>query len=73
MQYITKLKLASVHQICEVEEKSTEFMIQYMQDSCNVDLDCVMAYMNTPVEVKIKLFKEVNSLVEVMAHIEQTF
>lgn len=44
MKYITKLKLAAVHQYPDAMDKSTEWMLQFMQDSCNVDLDCVMNY-----------------------------
>jgi len=44
MKYITKLKLAAVHQYADAMDKSTEWMLQFMQDSCNVDLDCVMNY-----------------------------
>ena len=50
MKYITKLKLAAIHLYCDVEEKSTEFMIQFMQDACKVDLDCVMNYLQLPEE-----------------------
>ena len=44
MRYITKLKLAAVHQLCEAQDKSTEYTIQYMQDVCKVDLDTVIIY-----------------------------
>ena len=37
------LKLAK--QYCDDNDKSTEFMIQYMQDIAGVDLDCVMNYL----------------------------
>lgn len=45
MKYITKLKLAAVHQLCDVEDRSTEYMLQLMQDSCKVDLECCLKYM----------------------------
>jgi hypothetical protein len=64
MQYITKLKLAAVHQLCDAEDKSTEYMYQLMQDSCKVDLDTVNSYMIN--ENHTKLFKELNSLTELM-------
>ena len=64
MQYITKLKLAHVHQLCDEQDKSTGFMIQYMQDICDVDHDCVMNYLSLPVEKKHKLRKELDSLVD---------
>lgn len=70
MQYITKLKLASVHQYCDVEEKSTEYMFQFMQDSCKVDLDTCVAYMELGDDEHTKLFKEINSLLDLIIHIE---
>lgn len=60
MKYLTKLKLAAVHQWCDAEDKSTEFMIQYMQDTCKVDLDCVMAYLSLPEKETSRLINEVN-------------
>jgi hypothetical protein len=60
MHYMTKLKLAAVHQWCDVEDKSTEFMIQFMQDACKVDHDCVMNYLSLPAKEHSKLFKELN-------------
>jgi len=73
MQYITKLKLAAVHQICDAEDKSTEYTLQYMQDSCRVSMDCVLVYFDLGTEEHKKLFKDVNSFTRVMAHIEQNF
>lgn len=64
MQYITKLKLAAVHQFCEVEDKSTEYMYQLMQDVVKVDIDTVNNYMIN--ENHSKLFKELNDLTEIM-------
>jgi hypothetical protein len=59
MKYITKLKLAAVHQICTNQDHSTEFTLQYMQDTCNVDLDCVLNYMSLDNKEHSKLFEEV--------------
>lgn len=70
MQYITKLKLAAIHQLCDVQDKSTEYMLQLMQDACKVDLDCVMNYLQLDDKEHSKLFQELNSLVEVMVFIE---
>jgi len=67
MKHITKLKLAAVQQYCEIEEKSTEFMIQYMQDTCKVSYDCVIAYLEK--EDKGKLFKEINELINLISDI----
>ena len=64
MQYITKLKLASVHQLMDAQNKSTEYMIQYMQDVCKVDNNCVMTYMRLSAEVKQQLIKEVKEFLE---------
>lgn len=70
MKYITKLKLAAVHQLCDVEDKSTEYMLQNMQDLCKVDLDTCLNYMQLGNTVHEKLFKELNNLTEVMINIE---
>jgi hypothetical protein len=69
MQHITKLKLAAVHQICDIEDKSTEYMYQFMQDACKVDIDTVNNYMVN--ENHEKLFKEVNELIELTLKIEE--
>ncbi len=59
MQYITKLKLAAVQQLCDAEDKSTEYMLQLMQDVCKVSLDTVLNYLEH--EDKPKLYKDLNS------------
>ena len=41
---ITKIKLREAQQFCDDEDKSTEFMLQYMQDYASVDLDCVLRF-----------------------------
>jgi hypothetical protein len=64
MQYITKLKIAAVHQLCDGEDISTEQMYQLMQDMCKVDIDNVNNYMLN--ENHSKLFKELNDLTELM-------
>ena len=73
MKYITKLKLAAIHLYCDVEEKSTEFMIQFMQDACKVDLDCVMNYLQLPEEEHIKLKDEVADFTSTMVQIEYLY
>lgn len=65
MKHITKLKLAAVHQICDLEDKSTEYMLQLMQDSCKVDLDTCIFYMQLTDEHEV-LFKELNSLLKII-------
>lgn len=72
MQYITKLKLAAIHQLCDVEDVSTERMYQYMQDSLKVDIDCINAYMSLGDEQHQVLFREVNEFTEVIINIEKT-
>lgn len=71
MQQITKLKLAAIHQLCDVEDKSTEYMLQVMQDICKVNLDTCITYMNLKDEEHKKLFKELNELTEIMIKIEE--
>lgn len=45
MKEETKQKLAIAQKYCDNEEKSTEFMLAYMQDLAQVDLDCVLIYL----------------------------
>jgi len=70
MRYITKLKLAAIHQLCDAEDRSTEFTIQYMQDMCKVSHDTVMNYLALPLKERKKLFKEVNDFTEMFASME---
>jgi len=43
----TKKLLREAKQYCDDEDKSTEFMLQYMQDVAGVDLDCVLKYLGS--------------------------
>jgi hypothetical protein len=43
----TKKLLKRAQYYCDIEDKSTEFMLQYMQDVANVDLDAVLYYLET--------------------------
>lgn len=45
MKASTKALLKEARQYCDDNDKSTEFMLQYMQDVANVDLDCVLKYL----------------------------
>jgi hypothetical protein len=48
MQNISEEKMAilnSAREYCDEEDKSTEFMIQYMQDVSGLDFDTVIAYL----------------------------
>jgi hypothetical protein len=71
MEYITKLKLAAVHQLCDAEDKSTEYMLQLMQDTCDVDLDCCLLYMDLPNNEQLILFKEVLVMNEVFIRLNE--
>lgn len=44
MKTITKNNLLEAWQYCDDNDKSTEFMLEYMQDMANVDLDCVINF-----------------------------
>ena len=41
----TKQKLIDAKKFCDEEDKSTEFMLQYMQDYAGVDFDCVISFL----------------------------
>jgi hypothetical protein len=43
----TKDLLTEAYNYCDENEKSTEFMLQYMQDFANVDLDTVLDFIDT--------------------------
>ena len=40
-----RVLLAMAQEYCDEEDKSTEFMLQYMQDVADVDLDTVLEYL----------------------------
>lgn len=44
MKQATKDKLYIAWQYCDDEDKSTEFMIEYMKDAANVSHDTVMNF-----------------------------
>jgi hypothetical protein len=44
MKIETKTKLFEAWQYCDDEDKSTEFMLEYMQSVAKVDLDCVINF-----------------------------
>jgi hypothetical protein len=60
MKYITKLKLAVIHQLCILEDKSTEYTIAYMMNACNVNHDTAVAYLTLNEAEHARLIKEVN-------------
>ena len=45
MKNKTKLLLDEAYEYCEDNDKSAEFLIEYLQDFANVDLDRVMNYL----------------------------
>ena len=45
MKEATKNKLKEAESICDEEDRSTEYMIQYMQDYAKVSFECVMNYL----------------------------
>lgn len=72
MKHITKLKLAAVHQLCDTEGRSTEYMVQVMQDIVKVNLDTVVNYVNLGPKRHKELFREVNEFAEVLANANLT-
>lgn len=46
MKKTTKAKLLAAQEYCDENDKSTEFMLQYMQDVAGVDLDCVINFLS---------------------------
>tara|TARA_R110000868_G_C10920160_1_gene765604 strand:+ start:302 stop:529 length:228 start_codon:yes stop_codon:yes gene_type:complete len=70
MQYITKLKLAAVHQLCDAEDRSIEYMLQLMQDICDVDMDCCISYMKLDDKEHSKLFQEVMMFTETIIRVQ---
>jgi hypothetical protein len=66
VKYITKLKLAAVHQLCDEEDRSAAYMLQLMQDTCKVNLDACLSYIELPDKEKLQLWKEVNSFLDVV-------
>jgi len=59
MKAITKAKLFKAWQYCDDNDKSTEFMLQYMQDYAEVDLDCVINFLQkTTGEERLNYLRE---------------
>ena len=44
MKESTRQKLMEAKNYCDNNDKSTEFMLQYMQDYAGVDIDCVLNF-----------------------------
>ena len=45
MKKETKQRLIDAMETCNREDRSTEYMIQFMQDYAGVDCDCVMNFL----------------------------
>jgi hypothetical protein len=62
MKKLTRNKLLAAWQYCDDEDKSTEFMIQFMMDNAKVDMDCVVNFMNkTPDEERVEWLKNIKA------------
>jgi len=62
MKKLTRNKLLAARQYCDDEDKSTEFMIQFMMDNAKVDMDCVVNFMNkTPDEERVEWLKNIKA------------
>ena len=58
MKVITRNRLLAAWQYCDDEDKSTEFMLQYMMDNAKVDMDCVINFIeNTTNEERTEWLK----------------
>jgi len=54
----TKNKLLEAWQYCDDNDKSSEFMLAYMQDEANVNFDCVVNFIQrTTLEERQKYLK----------------
>lgn len=45
MTELQRAMLELVQEECDEDDKSTEYMMQYMQDRCSVDFDTVMEFL----------------------------
>ena len=62
MKELTKNKLLAAWQYCDDEDKSTEFMIQFMMDNAKVDMDCVVNFIEkTTDEERVEWFKNIKA------------
>ena len=62
MKELTKNKLLAAWQYCDGEDKSTEFMIQFMMDNAKVDMDCVVNFIEkTTDEERVEWLKNIKS------------
>ena len=62
MKELTKNKLLAAWQYCDDEDKSREFMIQFMMDNAKVDMDCVVNFIEkTTDEERVEWLKNIKS------------
>jgi hypothetical protein len=54
MKASTRAKLDEAMKFCDDNDKSTEFMIQYMQDFADVDFDCAIHYLERKADKEVK-------------------
>lgn len=54
----TKIKLLEAWHYCDENDKSTAFMLQYMQDVANVDLDYVVNFIEKTTVEERQLFSK---------------
>jgi hypothetical protein len=58
MKLETKNKLFEAWAYCDWKDKSTEFMIAYMQDFASVNFDCVINFITTQGEKRSEWYKQ---------------
>lgn len=59
MKVSTKNILFEAWQHCNNQDKSSEFMLQYMQDFAGVNLDCVLSFLRkTTIKERIAYLKK---------------
>jgi len=62
MKDITRNRLLAAWQYCDDEDKSTEFMIQFMMDNAKVDMDCVVNFIEkTTDEERVEWLKNIKA------------
>ena len=55
MKKSTKQRLKIAQEYCDENDKSTEFMLEFMRDYAEVDLDCVMNFLQEQHKKQTKL------------------
>lgn len=62
MKVVTKEKLVEAWNYCDSEDKSTEFMFQYMADTAGVEYDVAVSFVvNTPHEERMRISRTINN------------